>query len=352
MSLLVDIEKQLHSFRLRVKFEAEKEILALLGASGCGKSMTLKCIAGIEKPDWGRILLDGQILFDSEKRINLSPQKRRVGYLFQNYALFPHMTVEQNICAGMGAISREEKRAKAAGLIKRFYLEGLELQRPSRLSGGQQQRVALARILASEPRLLLLDEPFSALDTWLRWQLEQEMTEVLDSFPGATLFVSHNRNEVYRLCSRIGVIADGTLQMVAEKWELFNAPKTVEACLLTGCKNISPVRMEADGRVTATDWGVTFTTDIPADSTVRHMGIRAHYFVPMEDASLPNTFAVTVESVIEDTFSIIVMARPKGAPGNGRNSLLRWELSKELWRQWEGKAFFLHVPEKDLLLLQ
>lgn len=352
MSLLVDIEKRLHSFCLQVKFEAGKEILALLGASGCGKSMTLKCIAGIEKPDRGRIVLDGQVLFDSEKRVNLSPQKRRVGYLFQNYALFPHMTVEQNIRAGMGGITPEEKRAKTAGLIKRFYLEGLERQRPPRLSGGQQQRVALARILASEPRLLLLDEPFSALDTWLRWQLEQEMTEALDTFPGATLFVSHNRNEVYRLCNRIGVIADGKLQMVEEKWDLFNAPKTVEACLLTGCKNISPVRMEADGHVTATDWGVTFTADLPADMPVRHMGIRAHYFIPMDDLSLPNTFAVTVERVIEDTFSIIVMVKPKGAPGNGRNSLIRWELPKELWRQWERKTLFLHVPEKSLLLLQ
>lgn len=351
MSLYVDIEKHLHSFCLRAKFEADREILALLGASGCGKSMTLKCIAGIEKPDRGRIVLDGETLYDSEKHICLSPQKRRVGYLFQNYALFPHMTVEQNICAGMGRMTREERHAEAVRLMERFYLQGLEKQLPTRLSGGQQQRVALARILASNPRILMLDEPFSALDTWLRWQLEQEMSEVLRQFSGTTLFVSHNRNEVYRLCDRIGVIADGNLQPVREKWELFKAPETVEACLLTGCKNISPVRVEPDGRVTATAWGVTLAADRPADASVRHVGIRAHFFVPAADDSQPNTFAAKVESVTEDTFSIIVMARPKDAPGEGRGGLLRWELPKELWKQWEGKPLYLRIPEKDILLL-
>lgn len=177
MSLYVDIEKKLHSFSLQVKFQADNEIMALLGASGCGKSMTLKCIAGIEKPDRGRIVLDGQTLYDSEKRINLPPQKRRVGYLFQNYALFPHMTVEQNICAGMGKLGRAEKRAKAAGLIKRFYLEGLEQQHPPRLSGGQQQRVAIARALALKPDILCFDEPTSALDP----ELTGEVLKVIRS---------------------------------------------------------------------------------------------------------------------------------------------------------------------------
>lgn len=351
-SLFVEIEKDLHSFPLRVRFEAGREILALLGASGCGKSMTLKCIAGIEKPDRGRIVLDGTTLYDSEKGINLSPQKRRVGYLFQNYALFPHMTVEQNICAGMGRRSKAERLAETSQLIKQFYLDGLEKQYPARLSGGQQQRVALARILASEPRLLLLDEPFSALDTWLRWQMEQEMSAVLGKFPGTTLFVSHNRNEVYRLCERIGVIADGTLQPVREKWELFGAPRTVEACLLTGCKNISPVRVEPDGRVTAMDWGITFMGAQAADVSIKHIGIRAHYFKPLTEETGGNAFPVTVENVVEDTFSIIVMVRPVGAPDKGRSSLLRWELSKEAWRQWEGKTFSLHVEAQDILLLQ
>ena len=144
MSLKVDIEKKLGSFNLVSKFETGSETMALLGASGCGKSVTLKCIAGIMKPDRGRIELDGEVLFDSEKHIDLSPQERRVGYLFQQYALFPNMSVLQNIMCGVRSGSKDEKRQKALEGIRIFRLEGLEDKHPSQLSGGQQQRVALA----------------------------------------------------------------------------------------------------------------------------------------------------------------------------------------------------------------
>ena len=160
MALEVDITKKLDGFFMHMQFRAEQEIFAILGASGCGKSMTLKCIAGIEKPDEGRIVLDGKVLFDSEKKINLPPQKRKVGYMFQDYALFPHMNVVQNIEAGMG---KRPDRSRTESLIRQFQLEGLEKKIPGQLSGGQKQRVAMARMLAAEPELILLDEPFSAL---------------------------------------------------------------------------------------------------------------------------------------------------------------------------------------------
>ena len=189
MSLYVDIEKRLGAFRLQSKFEVADETLALLGASGCGKSVTLKCIAGIMTPDRGRIVLNGRVLFDSEKKIDLTPQQRRVGYLFQQYALFPNMTVEQNILCGIREGRRSEKRALAAEKIRMFRLEGLEKKHPAQLSGGQQQRVALARILCSEPQAILLDEPFSALDSYLKWELE--LGELLGAFDGPILWVSH-----------------------------------------------------------------------------------------------------------------------------------------------------------------
>ena len=153
--------------------------------------MTLKCIAGIEKPDRGTITLDGRVLFDSEKHINLTPQQRRVGYLFQQYALFPNMTAAQNILCGIRTGSRAEKKEKLAALLRTFRLEGLEKKLPAQLSGGQQQRVALARILASEPQAILLDEPFSALDSYLKWELELELGELLGAFDGPILWVSH-----------------------------------------------------------------------------------------------------------------------------------------------------------------
>ena len=182
MSLIIDIRKRFEKFKLNVSLEADNQVTGLLGASGCGKSMTLKCIAGIETPDEGRIVLGDRVLFDSERHINLSPQKRRVGYLFQNYALFPNMTVAQNIAVGVRDRSRLPETVSR--LIRTFYLEGNEKKYPRQLSGGQQQRTALARILASEPRTILLDEPFSALDSHLKWQLEPEFKDVLDAFGG------------------------------------------------------------------------------------------------------------------------------------------------------------------------
>ena len=155
MSLVVDIEKKLGSFTLHSWFETAGGTMALLGASGCGKSVTLKCIAGIMTPDKGRIVLDGETLFNSEKRIDLTPQQRRVGYLFQQYALFPNMTVAQNILCGVRTGTKEERRRRVEEHLRRFRLEGLEKKYPAQLSGGQQQRVALARILASEPRVMV-----------------------------------------------------------------------------------------------------------------------------------------------------------------------------------------------------
>ena len=156
MAIEVAIKKKIGNFCLDVAFSAGEEMFALLGASGCGKSMTLKCIAGIETPDEGKIILNGRTLFDSEKKINLIPQKRKVGYMFQDYALFPNMNVEKNIMAGMG---RKPQKEIVQDYIRRFRLEGLEHHLPRQLSGGQKQRVALARMMASQPEILLLDEP-------------------------------------------------------------------------------------------------------------------------------------------------------------------------------------------------
>ena len=178
MSLSVDIEKKLGAFHLRSQFEVPDETMALLGASGCGKSMTLKCIAGIVTPDRGRIVLGGRVLFDSEKKINLPPQQRRVGYLFQQYALFPNMSVEQNILCGIRNGDKAEKRRVLAEKIRMFRLEGLEKKHPAQLSGGQQQRVALARTLTQDPKIILADEPVAALDPVTAKQVMQDFVHI------------------------------------------------------------------------------------------------------------------------------------------------------------------------------
>ncbi|MGE4548204.1 MAG: sulfate/molybdate ABC transporter ATP-binding protein [Intestinibacillus sp.] len=344
MSLQVDIRKTLGRFTLDVHLEAGDEPVALLGASGSGKSMTLKCIAGIERPDEGRIVLDGITLFDSARKIALPPQKRRVGLLFQSYALFPNMTVAQNVRAGLGAsLKKDERRERVQTLLDAFYLNGLENRLPSQLSGGQQQRVALARILLSEPRILMLDEPFSALDSYLRWQLEQTMADVISSFGGTTLLVSHNRDEAYHLCDKIAVIAGGRVDAFGTRDALFRAPQTRQAALLTGCKNISSARSEGEDAVFAPGWNLTLAIGCRLTEPVQAVGIRAHYFGLGEG---PNAFDCTVERVIESPFSMVFMVWPDGA-----SEQIRWETEDKTLEIARGNRIRLHIaPEKVLCL--
>src|SRR5580692_4560110 len=221
MSLEVAIEKNVAGFRLAVEFTADGAPLGLLGPSGSGKTMVLRAIAGLETPDRGRIALDGRVLFDSEKRINMPARERRVGLLFQNYALFPHLTVAKNIAFGLRGITETETAQRVAKQIATAHLDGLEERFPVSLSGGEQQRVALARALAIEPPALLLDEPFSALDTHLRGALERQLREMLATYNGSTLFVSHNLEEAYRVCETLVVLANGSVAARGPKEEIF-----------------------------------------------------------------------------------------------------------------------------------
>ena len=207
MSLEVCIKKSFKTFTLDVDFSAGKETLGFLGASGCGKSLTMRCIAGIETPDEGRIVVNDKVFFDSKERINLTPQQRKTALLFQNYMLFPNLTIEDNVGAGIGKeVSKEERQAIIEGELQRFGLSGFNKRYPSQLSGGQQQRVALARMLAAKPGILMLDEPFSALDAHLKSGLEQNLVSLFDAFDGTILYVSHDIDEALRFCDRIAVV--------------------------------------------------------------------------------------------------------------------------------------------------
>ncbi len=348
MSLEVRVKKRFERFELDVAFETGEGLLGLLGSSGCGKSVTLKCIAGLITPDEGRIVLDGNVLFDSERGINLPPQKRRVGYLFQHYALFPNMTVEQNIAAG--ARDKSGRREKINALVSAFRLEGQEKKYPRQLSGGQQQRVALARILASEPAALLLDEPFSALDSYLKWQVELEMGDRLALFPGSAVFVTHSREEVYRLCCQVCVLSGGKAEPVQGVRELFESPVTLPACLLTGCKNVSRARPAEGGKVEAVDWGVTLEPGQALPSGLGFVGVRSHHINPCPapgDSIIP----CKVERVIEDVFSTVVMLSTPG--GKEGYSLLRLELSKADWAVLGGPdTLNVGIQPRSLMLLR
>ncbi|MBQ9300937.1 MAG: ATP-binding cassette domain-containing protein [Clostridia bacterium] len=325
MSLLVDIKKRLGDFCLRARFEADVGVTGLLGASGCGKSLTLKCIAGIETPDEGRIVLDGRTLYDSEKRVNLKPQQRRVGYLFQNYALFPNMSAEQNILCGLhGERDRQKKRQALEEALALFQLSEVRRHKPHQLSGGQQQRVALARILVNQPQLLLLDEPFSALDSHLRMRLQMQMLDVLEKYGRPVLMVTHSRDEAYHMCGRIAVMRDGLLQPPAATKELFANPGTVHAAVLTGCKNIAPARKAGANLLEVPDWGITLETALPVPEDVTHAGIRAHYFSTRE---VRNRFAVTPAGDMEEPFEWVIEFRYAGQ--RPETPAIWWRVPKE-----------------------
>ena len=342
--LLVDIKKKLGDFRLAVSFETDGQVLALLGASGCGKSVTLKCIAGILRPDSGRIVVNDRVLFDSEKHIDLPPQKRRVGYLFQQYALFPNMTAAQNIAAGAHHLPRAERRETVERIVKRFHLEGLEERYPQQLSGGQQQRLALGRILAGQPELLLLDEPFAALDSHLKWQLELELMDTMADFGGDVVFVSHDRDEVCRLCDTVCVLTEGRSETTAPVRELMASPGTVSAALLSGCKNYARATRLDGHTVRCEEWGVTLRTAAEAGPEITHVGVRAHHLLP--GTGEENNIPCTVSRVIEDVFSTIVML---ATPGGG---LLRLELERGRWTALGSPdTLTVHVAPEQVMVL-
>lgn len=366
MAIEVAIKKKIGNFILDVAFEAGEEIFAILGASGCGKSMTLKCIAGIETPDEGKIIVNGRTLFDSEKRVNLAPQKRKVGYMFQDYALFPNMTIEQNIMAGMG---KHPDLGRVAGFIRRFQLDGLEKRLPSQLSGGQKQRVALARMMAAEPEILLLDEPLSALDSFLKWQMEEELMEILSTVKKTVLFVSHSRDEVYHLCHRVCVLEKGHMETVQEKKEFFANPQTVAAARISGCRNLSRARRLSDHTLYAEDWNIPFRLEQRIPEDLAWVGIRAHYIEVDEGTEMDppwdgegrkagkedrtdkreNTAVLKVSHLLEQQFEseLVLDCTPE------KTAQIRILMEKErAERLSRRESVAIRIPEDALLLLR
>ena len=347
MALEVNIEKQAGTFHLWTAFSCGREFLGILGASGCGKSMTLKCIAGIEKPDRGRIVLDGRVLFDSEKRINLAPQERRVGYLFQNYALFPGMTVRQNILCGLHAEKDRRKREQRADeMLELLQIRDIASLRPGALSGGQAQRTALGRILVNEPDLLMLDEPFSALDSHLRLKLQMELKGLLSGYGKGIILVTHDRDEAFRMCGRLGVMEQGRMLAVKETKELFADPESRTAAVITGCKNIAEARKAGDRTVFVPAWNIHLETALPVRDGLEAVGIRAHHFNPKETA---NRFPVRILREMEEPFEWVSEFRYEGQEASC--PAVWWRYAKEMRPQEPPEALGV-APENVLPLYQ
>lgn len=346
MAMEVRIRKDLGAFQLDIAFESDSRRIGILGGSGCGKSLTLKSIAGIEQPDRGRIVVNGKSLLDTEAKICLKPQVRKVGYLFQNYALFPTMTVEQNIEAGLTG-KKADRKERVARMIEHFQLQGLEKRLPGELSGGQQQRVALARILAYEPEVILLDEPFSALDVYLRDKLQRELMELLKEYPGIVIMVSHNRDEVYRMSEELLVLENGRIVRQGPTKSVFENPENTAVARLTGCKNIVLVEEQPDGTLYAEEWRLSLPVKAQGACAV---AIRAHEFSIRKTAQNEKLcFPIWKPIVTEDLFeyNISFQTAPDAA---GR---IDWKVSKYNWVYGrDAIPDCLYLKESDLLLLK
>ena len=327
MSLFIEIKKGLSSFNLDVSMKSKGGIIGFLGASGSGKSMTLKCIAGLEKADKGKIIINDKVLFDSENKINIKTKDRKVGFLFQNYALFPHMTIKNNIEIGLDKTSKDEKNKLSANYIKKFGLEGLENRYPWQLSGGQQQRVALARALITSPDILLLDEPFSALDNHLRANMERELVEILKDYDGTVVFVTHDIAEAYRVCDKIIVFDSGKASEIREKSILFEKPLSLAEAKITGCKNISKAKRLNSDYILAEEWNLKLKV-LDDSVDIRYIAIRSHnikLFNDKENESV-NVFNMIIENIVENPFDYTLYIKEV----NSSNvNLINFTISKE-----------------------
>ncbi len=365
MPFIVDIKKNLNKFNLDINISMCEKRISFLGASGSGKSMTLRCIAGLVKPNEGQIILGDKVLFDSKRGIDVAIQDRKIGYLFQDYALFPHMTVTQNI--GFALLNTQpyikknglknflvKKKLKANILnkvhekIKMMKLNGLENKFPSQLSGGQQQRVALARALMVEPEILLLDEPFSALDNHLRYEMENQLLEILNSYHGTTILVSHNINEAYSISKELAIFSEGSISAYGKKDTLFQYPPNEAAAKMTGCKNILNALPISNEVVNISTFKRPFKIKQSILSSFNKVGIREHHIKLAQHNEDTNVIECKIVGTSVSTFNVIIYL--KEVHSTSVNYDLRWDIPKEKWEQVKQlpQPLYIKLDEEKL----
>jgi molybdate ABC transporter permease protein len=354
IELTVDIQKQLRDFFLDVSFNADRTPLGLLGASGAGKSTIVRCIAGLETPDRGRIVLNGKVLFDFDRGINLPSRDRNCGFLFQNYALFPHLTVAENIAFGIpnGTPNSKIKQEVAKQLLAVDLTEMADCY-PGELSGGQQQRVALARAKASKPEILLLDEPFSALDTYLRDKQEKLLRKTLITYQGVTLFITHNLEEAYRVCSNLMVVDRGKAISYDAKQNIFERPNYFRVAQLTGCRNFSRAVAISPNQIKALDWNCILNSIEPVSSSIDSLGIRAHQLTFPKTNTAANTFPCWLATLSETQHRITLYLKLHQPPETPEDYNLQAEVFKEKWLELKNRPYpwYIRLHPLKLMLL-
>ncbi len=352
IELIVDIQKQLSGFLLDVTFQTDQTPLGLLGASGAGKSLILRCIAGLSHPDKGHIILNGKVLFDSEQGINLPPRDRSCGFLFQNYALFPHLTIAENIAFGMptGKQIREIKQEVERQLLA-VDLSEMGDRYPRELSGGQQQRVALARAKASKPDIMLLDEPFSALDTYLRDKQSKILRNNLIRYQGVTLFITHNLEEAYRVCPNLLIVDQGLVIAHGRKQDIFEHPHNFRSAQLTGCKNFSLIEIMDKHRIKAIDWNCILEVIEPVTSLVEYVGIRAHQLIFTDKEDEVNTFPCWLATISETQHRMTLYIKLNQRCSSPEDYHIQAELFKDKWMELKDRPLPWNIQFNPLRIM-
>jgi molybdate transport system permease protein len=353
-ALDMSVEKALEHFELEVELHAGKGAVGLLGASGAGKSMTLRMIAGIVAPDRGRIVLNSRVLFDSSTGQNIAAARRKIGVVFQDYALFPHMTVAGNVGFGLRALPERERQAHVQRQLERMHIAELAGRYPAEISGGQRQRVAIARCMAIEPDALLFDEPFAALDPHLRRQMEEQLRETLSGYNGAVIMVTHDMEEAFRFCTDLLVLDSGRVIASGPKHQLFERPQTVVAAQLTGCKNIVPACRIANDRIAVNAWDCELHTAIPVPDALTHVGFRSHQIAFQPAGQAENIFPCWLVGSSEAPHEMTLYLRLHAAPLAGDPPHLQADVPKDIWRtlSTQPQPWQVKLDPARLLLLE
>lgn len=349
--LKVNIRKKLNKYTLDVDFETDNEVMGLLGMSGSGKSMTLKCIAGIVRPDEGEIILNDRILFDSKKKINLTPQERKIGFLFQDYALFPNMTVGENVLTGIE--ETENSGAEVDRILNELNLLSKKNLYPRQISGGEKQRTALARIFVTKPEIMLLDEPFAALDEFNRWKMEFELNKALNKYVKSAILVSHNKDEVYRLTSNVCVLHEGKGERKRPTMDLFENPKTYASSILSGLKNFSKYERLADDRIYAQAWwtelliyGVVPSPNGLISVSLTKLGL----YKNLPDSQLENVIVTKIVDILYSVDYCTVVLKINESP-EAKDFVLDID-KNELEGLKAGDVAYLHIPRDSIKFLE
>ncbi|MDU2558073.1 MAG: ATP-binding cassette domain-containing protein [Anaerococcus prevotii] len=337
--LVCKIRKNFKNFKLDVDFEMDNESLGLLGASGSGKSLTLKAIGGFIKPDSGKIILNGRTLFDSERKINLRPQDRRVGYLFQDYALFPNFTVEENVRAGL------REKADITDKLKEMHIYDIKDKLPAYISGGERQRTALCRILVNKPDILLLDEPFSALDEFLKNSIEAEVLNIIRKYDLKTILVSHNKDEVYRISHKIISISNGKSGEKKETKDFFESPTTLTEAKLIGINNFSDFEIVKD-EIFLKAWGIRLKTKTKTEANL--CALRSRDIILSDRALNDNSMKIQDFRLIENIDSFLVILNQDYKKYDD----LRVEIDKKDYKKFEGGPKYFAIDSRKLLFLK